>query len=269
MELKSLTTKQHVELTARLLSLAKNILSENKELKYHDAGFEYTSIMICFYSHIISSVDTILKLHKLSPNWFPTTNAYIILRSIFEINIVAHYISKDPCKRAISYIEYGKILNKKRFDAILKHKETKREPWRRFIEETLKHEYYPKQSKINEDYNEVKDKFTFVNKRGKKKMFPNWTNKSLKEMAKEVNHEIEYDLFYSDLSNFTHGSVKLANRFLKIKEGEPLWSMRSDETDVGFIFRYAATFLSCFLSLFGKEFKVDIDKEIESCWNFS
>ena len=55
-------------------------------------------------------------------------------------------------------------------------------------------------------------------------------------MAKEVNHVEAYDIFYADLSSFTHANVMLANRFLRTKgviDGDgPGWSMRGHEIDV-------------------------------------
>lgn len=269
MPLKYLTVEQHVELTSRLVELARKKFLEERKIKTHEAGITYTSLMACFLLHILFSIETILQLYRISPKWFPVTNAYIILRSVFEANILAHYISKDPQKRAISFIEYGRIIKKKRFESLMRHKDTRREPWHTFINETLNHEYYPNRTKIEKDFNDVREKFEFIDKKGKKKLFSNFANKSIREMAKEVDHEIEYDLFYADLSNFAHSNVKLADVFLSTKEGDPIWTTRSKELDIAFVFRYAATFLSCFLSLFGRQFGVDIDKDIQDLWNFS
>lgn len=84
-------------------------------------------------------------------------------------------------------------------------------------------------------------------------------------MAKEVKHEAAYDIYYVEFSNFTHGNVKLADRFLRFNKDELYWSMRADEIDVAYIFSYANDIFSCFLSLFGKQFELNIEKDIESC----
>jgi len=62
----------------------------------------------------------------------------------------------------------------------------------------------------------------------------------------------------------------MANRFLQLNglvEGDgPAWSMRADEFDVGNVFRYVATFLTCFLELLGKEFGIWDETQVRSCW---
>ena len=87
-------------------------------------------------------------------------------------------------------------------------------------------------------------------------------------MAREVDHEIEYDVFYADLSSFTHADIRMADRFLSARSSEPIWTQRANEYDVGNVFRYAAMFVSCFLILFGTEFKVWSELDVASCWEF-
>ena len=59
-----------------------------------------------------------------------------------------------------------------------------------------------------------------------------------------------------------------STRFLKIKSEDILWSMKANEYDIANIFRYAATFFSCFLELFGEQFKTWKLTDIEDCWKF-
>jgi hypothetical protein len=91
-------------------------------------------------------------------------------------------------------------------------------------------------------------------------------------MAKEVDHVEAYDIFYADLSSFAHVNVMLANRFLRLKglvDGDgPGWSQRANEYDVANTFRYAATFLTCFLELFGKTFGLWNAEQVRVCWEF-
>jgi len=260
---------QHIELVDRLLTLARKKFLAGELLKFHPEGTEYTSLMVCFFLHIASGVDTIMRLYKLNSTWFPTTNAFVILRSVFEADVTAHYISKQPKERAVSFVKYGRILKKKRLDTLLKHNQTKDETWNQIISAELKEYYIPNQAKIEGKYREVKGSFEFVTKEGKVRPYCNWANKTLRDMAKEVDHEIEYDIFYTYLSSFTHVDIQLADRFLKSDNNGLFWTCRADEVSVAFVFSYAATFFSCFLALMGRQFQVEIEDDLARCWNFN
>jgi hypothetical protein len=86
-------------------------------------------------------------------------------------------------------------------------------------------------------------------------------------MAIEVDHEEAYDIFYAELSSFTHVDVNLANRFLRIGPDGLSWSQRPSQFDVGNVFRYAAIFLTCFLELFAEKFDVWSKDEVRKCWD--
>ena len=132
----------------------------------------------------------------------------------------------------------------------------------------LRQYYLPQQEKIEQNYAVVKQHFEFVDKRGKKRPFINWANKNLRQMAKEVNHELEYDMLYSQYCEFTHPTVHLADHFLKVNNGTMEWSIKAYEPQIAFIFRDAGAVYSCFLScVLGKEFNISIDKEIEECFD--
>ena len=86
-------------------------------------------------------------------------------------------------------------------------------------------------------------------------------------MAKEVDHEEAYEIFYAELSSFTHADVRLANRFLHIRPNGLTWSQRMSPYDVGNVFRYAAMFLTCYLELFAEQFCSWNKNDIRDSWN--
>ena len=49
-------------------------------------------------------------------------------------------------------------------------------------------------------------------------------------------------------------------------DGDVEWSQKPDEFDVANVFRYAATFLACFLELYGNEFGVWDSAKVRGCW---
>jgi hypothetical protein len=85
-------------------------------------------------------------------------------------------------------------------------------------------------------------------------------------MASEVDHIEAYDVFYSELSLFTHADVRLADRYLQHRPDGPIWSQKANEFDVGNVFRHAASFLTCNLELFGNQFNIWTEAEVSDCW---
>jgi hypothetical protein len=97
--------------------------------------------------------------------------------------------------------------------------------------------------------------------------FHNWSGKTVRQMAAEVDHIEAYDIFYAELSSFTHVDVRLADRFLQRRPDGLVWSQRAGEGDVGNVFRHAASFLTCYLELFGRQFKTWPEAEVQKCWH--
>jgi len=181
--------------------------------------------------------------------------------------VTAHYIAQAPIERSRRYIEFEHVIQKNALEAIERHRKSGNSSWREGMELLYKNEYGARKNKIDSDYASVRSQFE--NKNGKRAT--SWSGKSIYAMAKDVNHVEAYDVFYAELSSFAHVNVMLANRFLRLQgwEGDgPLWSQRANEFDVAHVFQHAATFLTCFLELFGKEFRLWNKEEVMSCWDF-
>ena len=265
MPIKLLTVEQHQEVLSRLRDLARSV----DESKAPDECPEYVSLMVCFLLHIMSAADSLLRLRDSCSNeWFPVSVGYIIARSMFEADITAHYISQAPKERAQQYILYERVLYKHAMEACNKHRTSNDTQWRESMNLVWNEHWLERESKINHDYNEVRHQYELKTKNGKVRPFHNWSGKSIKQMAKEVFHEEAYDRFYSELSSFTHADIHLANRFLHLRPDGMWWSQSASEFDVGNVFRYAATFLTCYLKLFGEKFDVWEASTVDDCWEF-
>lgn len=259
--MKYLTTDEHREVVERLVAMAK----AQRGFCDHVAGVEYTSLMVCFMMHMVGAAESLLALAKqFGDEWFPATTGYLIARSLFEIDVNAHYISADPVVRSRRYIDFEHVIRKNTLEAIERHRATAESSWREGLELMYNMEYGPRKVTIESDYDRVRSQFESA----KGKRANNWAGKSIREIAIEVNHLEAYDIFYADLSSFTHVNVMLANRFLCMKDDGPMWSMRADEFDVGNVFRYTATFMSCFLELFGNQFALWDKTKVMACWDF-
>jgi hypothetical protein len=259
------TLPPSVVIASRLINLARTHFVQNANLPSHPAGLEYVSLMMSFLLHFCSTIDALIALYKSNPTTFPVSSALVLTRCLFEVNVTALYISDEPEKRALSFIEYHNILRMQAFTRLTKLKSANNSQWSTYISTAIEQEYAPNQRTIEAEYARVKPQFEFIDKNGKLRPFSNWANKSLKDIARLVNHEIEYDLFYAELSEFTHSTVHLADLFLKSSHWPPRWSTHADEDNIDIVFAYASEFFSCFLSRMSKEFHLDIQEQIDSC----
>jgi hypothetical protein len=259
--MKWLTTDEHREVLKRLIAIPKSCAGTRD----HPAGFEYTSLMVCFMMHSVGGAESLLALyHRFGDDWFPATTGYVIARSLFETDVTAHYITLDRAARSRRYIAFEHVIRKNTLEAVERHRASPNASWREGMQLMYTMEYSPRKAEIEAAYDRVRG--TFEDARGKRAK--NWSGRSIRAMAKDVDHSEAYDVFYADLSSFTHVNVMLANRFLRLKEGAPTWSMRAHEFDVGNVFRYGATFLTCFLELFGREFGQWDRGRVMACWDF-
>ncbi len=259
-----MTNESHSKLIEELLLLSRKIT--DIKVKVSDKDFEFTSLIVCFGLHVFSSAEVILNLYKSMGEFFPATTGYVISRTMFEAIINARYISLEPEIRANQFIQYCHVNNKKHLDVLLKHKDTKNLVWKEYINKALCENWNSKKGEIENQYGQVKKKYTQKSKKGKMIKYRNWSGKTIRAMALDVDHEVEYDILYSELSSFVHTDVRLADRFLKFGKDNPYWSTRSGEYDIGNVLRHTATFLSCYLNLLADNFTVFYSQDIQNCW---
>jgi hypothetical protein len=259
-----LTDDQHIEVLKRLITKANKVLEITP--KIHDAGIEYTSLMNCFLLHNLSCAKSLLHLlNSFTKEWFPVAVGYTIVRPMFEIDLNSHYISKNPIKYSKEYIEFDKINKYKIIEAIRNNLNSNNSSWKEALNSDWKNFTQVKLDEIKKEYENTLMNFKESERKNRKKW---WSGKSIKEMAIEVNHKEAYDIFYSELSLFTHVNVTLANRYLQSRKETLVWSAKSNELDIGGVFRYASIFLTCFLELYGEQFNKYRKEEIRECWIF-
>ena len=261
MTLKHLTTDEHRQVLERLVRLS----ARAQGALTHAAGLEYTSLMMCFLLHSKSVTDSLLALHRaFSGDWFPATVGYVVVRSLFEVDVTAHYLAKAPVERSRRYINFGWVINKQRLDAVNRHRNSSEPSWKEAMTAEYERYWLQRATEVNAAFAKVSS--TFKKKNGS--IATSWSGKSLKEMATEVGHVEAYDVFYAYLSSFTHMNVKAANRFLRIDPDGPTWTQRATQFDVASIFQHAAIFLTCFLELFGEQFATWSPADVDGCWAF-
>ena len=185
---------------------------------------------------------------------------------MFEADVTAHYISQQPSDRAHQYVLFESILNKQEMDMCAQHRRSKDPQWREAMDLVWQHRWAQREQEVNAGYDEVRPRFESTGKRGKTIPFRNWSGKSIRQMAVDVAHKEAYDVFYAELSSFAHVDVRLANRFLRMRPDGMRWSQRARESEAGNVLRHAASFLTCYLELFGHQFGVWDSQSVKKCW---
>lgn len=259
-----LTPSQHKDVLQRLVDLGSRV-AQGVPDDGTDLG--YTSLMVCFLLQNLSAAETILRISSsFDDEWFPATVGYTIVRTMFEVDVNAHYITKSPKERGPQYIHFGAILNKHAMDACKKHCNSQDPQWLEGMALEWQHRWEKRENEVVSRFNAVISQFTRTDRKGKTSEFNNWSGKSIRQMASEVDHAEAYDIFYSELSSFTHADVHLADRYLQRRPDGLVWSQKAKEYDVGNVFRHAASFLTCHMELFGRQFKAWTDAEVGDCW---
>lgn len=135
-------------------------------------------------------------------------DASILNRTIFELLITLLYILKDPTdERAYRYYAFDWILREKMFN----YAEQKPELLLQLEQRALK----PKKGDVS--ISEVKKMAKQVQDKYKYKGY-NWSDKSLGEMADEVNRSGQYKTMYRLSSQHTHSHSRVMNDYVKPTE---------------------------------------------------
>lgn len=250
----------HKLVLTRLCTLAQTVGG----VRTHPAGMGYTSLMSSFLMHNVSGARSLLSWLDFSgAEWFPVTHGFAVARTMFETDVTAHYITKSPHERTRQYILFEHVLKKRAMDACRKHRESADPSWRDAMEVEWQGVWSEREQDIEAKFAEVVPLFTGRNGR----LHNSWSGKSIKKLAAEVDHEEAYDTFYAQLSSFTHGDVRSANRFLRFQPDGPFWTQRASTYDVGEVLHCAASFLACFLNLFGEQFATWDIAAVDTCWD--
>ena len=80
-----LTIDEHRLVVERLTGLAKI-----KSVNVIPKDFGYKSLMVCLLMHSRASAESLITLHtRFGNEWFPITTGYVIVRSLFEVDVTA------------------------------------------------------------------------------------------------------------------------------------------------------------------------------------
>ena len=166
-----LMPEQHQDVLRRLVDLGGRV-ANGVPVDQTDLG--YTSLMVCFLLQNLSAAETLLRISSsFGSEWYPVNVGYTIARTMFEVDVTAHYITKAPAERVPQYIGFTAILNKHALDACNKHRSSKDPQWREAMELLWQNHWAQQESEVVRKFNTVAPQFTRT-KNGKSAIFRNW-----------------------------------------------------------------------------------------------
>lgn len=250
-----LTAEGHHRVLARLVALAETAPPASAG----SSGELFPHLIHTFLTHQLVSSRALLQLIDSAPTAFPVVPGYLVARSMFEADVTAHYIAIAPDQRAEEYLGYQAVLAKRRMEACRKHRASVNPSWRDGMAYEWEHYWASREASIDNAYAQVRARYERTSATGAPHQFTNWSGLSLRKMAEALNHTEAYDVFYSELCSFAHVDVRLAAHY-----ATP--TALGQEVGLGFVLRYAAIFLTCYLTFYAGQVSTWPTEAIERCW---
>jgi hypothetical protein len=259
--IRALTADEHFQVLVNLTELGKTAGT----ITSRRFGKDYPFLMGCFLAHNLTCAETLIDLQKLRKcDDFPVAVGYSIVRTMFEIDVNAHFITIDPSKRSQQYVNFRKVLVKNEMESIRKHLGSLQGNWGEACNAMWENSWSRRDKEILEDANLACE---WMKSEGLKPSKWKWSGLDVKTMSEQVDHTEAYDILYSKLSSFSHMDVTAATRYAHSDGKGLVINRRSRELEVADVFRYADTFMTCFLELFGKQFGSWSKAKVVKCWD--
>ena len=148
-----LTPDQQRDVLRRLVDLGGRA-ANGVPIAQTDLG--YASLMICFLLQNLSAAETLLRIsNSFGSEWYPVTVGYTIARTMFEVDVTAHYITKAPMERVPQYIQFTAVLNKRAMDACKKHRGSKDSQWREAMDLLWQNHWAQRENEVVKNFNAV------------------------------------------------------------------------------------------------------------------
>jgi hypothetical protein len=173
------------------------------QARSHDANTEwfepYEDYKWVLVSLIAKDINTLGAIFiALRCEW--THQAAALLRTLCESLITLRYIAQDKTVRSKQFLGYAAVEEYKVAESFLRWDAMNSKP-----EHVAKMEALKTTSAAR--YDAVRATYTFKNKNGKERLFSNWCNKKIFDMAKDTDSERLYGLVYSQTSAYVHASA--------------------------------------------------------------
>ncbi|MGA7561809.1 MAG: DUF5677 domain-containing protein [Desulfobaccales bacterium] len=162
------------------------------------ADSPYKKLLVCSISKDLSTLNAIYILLRCELIHQAATHIRLLCESL----IMLQYISMEPESRSDLFWGYSNIEAFEISSSILDWEGNSADPvhvarLKKFKESIL------------EQYNITKNTYTFQDKKGRRRLFSNWCNKSISKQAQNCGQSFQrlYPLVYRQLSAYIHGSA--------------------------------------------------------------
>jgi hypothetical protein len=178
------------------------VVKTHTEATYQDQTFladtPFKKILLCSINKDLSSLFAIYFLLRCELIHQASSHIRLLCESL----ITMKYISLDPESRSNLFWGYADIEAYKISSSILQWERQTANPFHVDRLQTVK-------DSLLEAYVQAKQVYTFADRKGRRKPFSNWCNKSMASQASECGTGFRrlYELVYKQLSSYIHGSA--------------------------------------------------------------
>lgn len=141
---------------------------------------------------LLASGLGLVKLHRAYP-------APLFIRTMLELSMQFEYLMQKPEERAEQYLEYEHVARHKLIKAILDNPSGP--IGKHLAASPLRCEGEPK---VEAEYSRVRSRFTFTDRKGRKRLADKWYCMTVANLAKSIGRLDEYRVIYRTASAWTH-----------------------------------------------------------------
>jgi hypothetical protein len=240
--------RDHFFIYKEVLSLSESCLKDKKV--FWDEADNFSMLSICLLAITLTKMRSI---YSLCYNGF-AKDAALILRVMFEdlVNFKYMYENKSLVQDFMDYDIYLRLNIGKIIEA------------RPDID---KGKFSSRGVELQKKWDNVRHRYTYINKKGKELIFTNWSGKSLEERARLIGQSETYDYLYRFLSNtYVHLSPVSFNDYIlgyNPKRGVVVETGISEELINKVLITVLALSVDLLLGPINKEYSLGLDNEIK------
>jgi len=178
------------------LETEQSILGRWDQLDWPERVRDAARKLIKRASQVFSAAVGMVKLHRsdIGP---------LLVRPLMEVSFQFEYLMQNPEARVQEYLDYEHVARYQREQAYLSRQCG---PVTRMVAESPQRERG--QGRVKTEFDRVKKRFT--NSKGK--IANSWYRMTVRDLARAVNREDEYRLWYADFSCWAHGDPFMIDR---------------------------------------------------------